>query len=609
MKKKTVKPSLKKTLSNVAWVYKQFYSINKLDTVLITLLPFLMALIPIINSYLWAKVIDGLINLTKLDIGTFEQFLKETDIAYVIIFYSLISFVGGLFYRIDSYVDRRFYDIHLDVFRMNLTKKLATLDVASTENQKIYKLILKGRDNLYKINSYIDNFSDIFINIIQLITNSVIIIAFSPLLYIVFFVLIIPESLFQRKYTQKKWDFYNTNAELNGKIYWLEGSLQSIYNRSEHVINSATNFLYKMYKNMRLDYLKREFAIEKWIYNKRALLDITSLFKDMFSIYFFINKLLQKAITIGDLTFLSGRISQFSGNLTRISSNIIKLTDANIEIDTLRDIYALEPIIKSGNLPLIQKDPPKIEFKNVWFKYPDSEKYVLKDINLTINHLDEIAFVGENGAGKTTLIKLLLRTYDPTKGEILLNGVNIKEFILEQYLSLFGVLLQRFNAYSELDVKTNIAISRPNDRLDMEKVIEASKKADAYDFIQKLDNKFNQILAKQLENGTELSGGQWQKIAFARLFYRNAPIMIMDEATSAIDAEAEERIFTKLYETVNDKIVILISHRFATVRHAKRIFVIEDGKISEQGSHKQLLDLEGKYARMFKSQAKGYVNE
>ena len=137
----------------------------------------------------------------------------------------------------------------------------------------------------------------------------------------------------------------------------------------------------------------------------------------------------------------------------------------------------------------------------------------------------------------------------------------------------------------------------------------SSKKADAYDFIQKLDNKFDQILAKQLENGTELSGGQWQKIAFARLFYRNAPIMIMDEATSAIDAEAEERIFTNLYETVTDKIVILISHRFATVRHAKRIFVIEDGKISEQGSHKQLLDLNGKYARMFKSQAKGYVNE
>lgn len=609
MKKKTVKPSLKKTLSNVAWVYKQFYSINKLDTVLITLLPFLMAFFPIINSYLWAKVIDGLINLTKLNVNTFEQFLKETDIAYVLIFYSVISLISSLFYRIDSYVYRRFYDIHLDIFRMNLTKKLANLDVASTENQKIYKLTLKGRDNLYKINSYIDNFSDIFINIIQLITNSVIIIAFSPFLYIVYFILMIPESLIQRSYTQKKWDFYNTNAELNGKIYWIEGSLQSIYNRSEHVINSATNFLYRMYKSMRLDYIKREFKIEKWIHNKRILLDISTLFKDMFSIYYFINKLLQKAITIGDLTFLSSRIGQFSGNLTHISSSIIKLTDANIEIDTLRDIFALEPIVKSGDQPLIQNEPPKIEFKNVWFKYPDSEKYVLKDINLTINHLDEIAFVGENGVGKTTLIKLLLRTYDPTKGEILLNGVNIKEFMLEQYLSLFGVLLQRFNAYSELDVKTNIAISRPNDRLDMEKVIEASKKADAYDFIQKLDNKFNQILAKQLENGTELSGGQWQKIAFARLFYRNAPIMIMDEATSAIDAEAEERIFTKLYETVNDKIVILISHRFATVRHAKRIFVIEDGKISEQGSHKQLLDLEGKYARMFKSQAKGYVNE
>jgi ATP-binding cassette subfamily B protein len=249
--------------------------------------------------------------------------------------------------------------------------------------------------------------------------------------------------------------------------------------------------------------------------------------------------------------------------------------------------------------------PPVIEFKNVSFKYPNTKRYILKNFNLTIKCGEKIALVGENGAGKTTLIKLLLRFYDVTDGEILLNGINIKHINLEKWYTHIGALFQDFIKY-QFSFKENVFFGNQKQADNMELLKKAIKNSGADEYLKDLPDSYDQIVGKMFTNGIDLSGGQWQKLALARAFFKNAPILILDEPTSAIDAKAEYEIFQKVQELQKDKTVIIISHRFSTVRNADRILVLNQGTIVEEGNHESLMKEKGLYAELFTIQARGY---
>lgn len=213
--------------------------------------------------------------------------------------------------------------------------------------------------------------------------------------------------------------------------------------------------------------------------------------------------------------------------------------------------------------------------------------------------------MGENGAGKTTVIKLLARFYDVSSGEILINGKNIKDIDIASWYDRFGVLFQDFNKY-EHKVSENIHFGQVNQKMIIKNVIEAAKSSGAHLMISKFDKGYDQMLGKMFEGGVELSGGQWQKIALSRAFYRNAPVLVLDEPTASIDAKAESEIFNRVEKLSKNKTVIIISHRFSTVRNADKIYVLDKGKIVENGTHEQLMKLGGQYFTMFSLQAKGY---
>ena len=229
----------------------------------------------------------------------------------------------------------------------------------------------------------------------------------------------------------------------------------------------------------------------------------------------------------------------------------------------------------------------------------------MKNFNLIIGSGEKIALVGENGAGKSTLIKLILRFYDPTEGEILLNGVNIKEVNLNDWYKQIGALFQDFIKY-QFTFKENVIYGDVAKRNDLLAIKDAIQKAGADSYLKDLPKGIDQIVGKTFEDGIDLSGGQWQKLALARAFFRDAPILILDEPTSAIDAKAEYEIFQKVGELQKDKTVIIISHRFSTVRNADRILVLEGGKIIEEGNHEKLMKKDGLYAELFNIQAQGY---
>jgi ATP-binding cassette subfamily B protein len=246
-----------------------------------------------------------------------------------------------------------------------------------------------------------------------------------------------------------------------------------------------------------------------------------------------------------------------------------------------------------------------IHFDNVSFSYPQSEKMVLSSLTFDLKKGEKLALVGENGAGKTTLIKLLLRLYEPTGGQILMDGIPIREYRKEDYQKMLGAIFQDFVKYY-LTAKINIAVGNIDEEHNIDKIKDAAVQSLANDVIESLPLGYDQGLGRRFKKGAELSGGQWQKIALARAYMSDAPIIILDEPTSALDARAESEVFQRFIGLTKDRTSIIISHRFSTVRMANRILVLENGSILELGTHKELLANPKLYAELFELQAEGY---
>lgn len=271
------------------------------------------------------------------------------------------------------------------------------------------------------------------------------------------------------------------------------------------------------------------------------------------------------------------------------------------------ELFELRPKItsKSNAQHVSFPTPPRIEFRNVSFRYPNESgesPLVLQQLSFTIEPGEKIAIVGVNGSGKTTLIKLLCRIYDPTEGGIFINGTDLRDLNLEDWQSAIGILFQDFPIYN-LTIRESIGVGRIAANYDDDRLRQAARFSGADEFITDYD----QLIWKEFKGGIDLSKGQHQRLAVARMFYRNASITIMDEPTASIDAVTEEKIFSSLESNTQGKTVILITHRFSTVKNADKILLLEHGKIIEQGSHRQLMQLAGKYADLYTMQAKRYL--
>ncbi len=301
-------------------------------------------------------------------------------------------------------------------------------------------------------------------------------------------------------------------------------------------------------------------------------------------------------------------INTFYDGIEAFSAEIVAFRDFVMKAKEVYLFFNLEPIIGDGDIKLPRLDePPVIELKNISFHYPNADRNIFDKFSLKIKKGEKIAIVGENGAGKTTLIKLISRIYDPQKGEILINGIDLKNIKINDWYKNIGVLFQDYNFYGELTAKENIYIGKSIKPIDEEKILEAAKNADAHDFIMEYENGYDTIMSERFDGGIRPSSGQRQKIAIARFFYRNAPVAIFDEPTSAIDAMSEYRIFNRIYKFFENKTVVIISHRFSTVRNADRIIVLHNGEITEEGSHEQLMKNKGRYFTAFSKQAEGYT--
>jgi ATP-binding cassette subfamily B protein len=301
------------------------------------------------------------------------------------------------------------------------------------------------------------------------------------------------------------------------------------------------------------------------------------------------------------LTFVLSAYTKFSTDIRELLYFISSLAGNRKVLQTFYDLQNWKNTQVSGDVVLKNVDKGlSVEFKDVWFKYDRSDRWILKNINFSLKADEDIAVVGKNGAGKSTLIKLLLRIYDPQKGQILINGVDIKKLNLDEYYKLVGILSQTFNRFN-ISASDNIFIGDITNE-NKEDIVIAAKKSDIHSTIEKLPRKYNTFISREVKDGIEFSGGEWQKLAMARAFFRDAKFLILDEPTSAVDSISEEKIFENFRENSKHKTTLIVSHRFATVRNAGRILVIDQGRIIEDGSHKELMKQKGLYNEMYSKQ-------
>lgn len=486
-------------------------------------------------------------------------------------------------------------------------KKIVFLDLAHFENPKIQDLMTKAQDTFtWKLPNFFRGFSSLLNNTISYIVSFLILIPFGIYIPAFMSLVTIPQLFLRAKYGKLQWSIYGSGAPEVRKLWYLSWLLREKRSVIEtKIFQSNKSLLKKFRKTQKYLYELNKKPVVEFM---RAVMTPQVIKYGVLFVFAYskIPEVLDQSMSVGDFTFFVSLLDRITNSATDMILNFGEMYEDNLYVNHYFEVLALPRLVTESQNPLTldYKNPPKIEFKNVSFKYPGTENYVLKDVNFTILPSENIAIVGANGAGKTTIVKLLCRFYDVSGGEILINGVNLKDLSLGSWYQSIGTLFQEFMHY-DFTVKENIMLGNPGLK-DRERMILSARQSGAEEFIKELPNKYDQLLGRQFEGGVELSQGQWQKIAIARAFYEGAPVLILDEPTSAIDAEAEYEIFRNLNKYYKNKSLFLISHRFSTVRNADKIIVLKDGEIIESGSHDDLLTLNGIYARMFKKQALGY---
>ncbi|MEZ5356702.1 MAG: ABC transporter ATP-binding protein [Bryobacteraceae bacterium] len=320
-----------------------------------------------------------------------------------------------------------------------------------------------------------------------------------------------------------------------------------------------------------------------------------------------IQRALAGTISIGDLTFLAGSFAKSRGLLEGLLGAASSIADQALYLTDLYDFFQMRPVVvkRSGAIPAPRPITGGFEFRNVSFQYPGSTRAVLNGVSFLLHPGERLALIGENGAGKTSLVKLLARLYDPTEGVILLDGVDLRDYDPDSLRREIAVIFQDFMKY-DMRVRENIGLGGVESLEDLNRMRAAARSSRADEVVTSLPDGFEQMLGRRFEGGLELSQGQWQKIALARAYVRDSQLVILDEPTASLDARAEYEVFQHLAALTRDKMAVLISHRFSTVRMADRIIVLGGGLIEEQGTHQELVARGGRYAELFELQAAGY---
>ncbi len=582
-------------LTQIAWRDR------KALVILLLAVSVVSSLFPISDSL----VKGGLIN--ELVYSAQTRLFSDNLLFFIVLILGVIL-LRSLFGFFDSYLDKLFYLYLEEKTQFMILEKFSQLDIDSFDSPEQQDLIQKVNETgTWRVQNFVNNQFYLLRRIIELL-SAVLALSFAEWwIFIIVIIGVIPNLVIELRYGRRAWSIHDARAEVKRKFWHLRGKFGDVNTITELKIFQNISHFLKLIKDLFSSFQNDQYRVEKNHLREGVLASFFGQIAYGFIYVYLIRQVVFQGMGIGTFTFFVGAVSTLQGALFGLFWVIGRSYQDSLFVADFFKFLSIKQTVEKPQKGIVLKavKAPKIVFDNVSFSYPDSGKSVLKNINLEIASGEKIAFVGINGAGKTTLIKLLCRFYDPTEGRILIDGKDLKKIDIESYYSLIGALFQDYSNYRFL-VKDAIGVGRTSADFSFDKTVKSAKRSESDVFIEAWGSKYDQQLGKNFTNGVEPSIGQWQKLALARAFYRDPKIYILDEPTSSIDAQAEAKIFEKLEKLSKDKTVILISHRFSTVRKANRIIVIENGEITENGSHEELLKKNKTYARLFKLQAKGY---
>lgn len=532
-----------------------------------------------------------------------------TTAFFVIVTYLFFEYLS----RFVNYTFNQYYFDYLIRSKMQnalirkFMDKVGKLDFGHLESGEVRNLIAKVEGTYtIRLPEALKTINALVYNAAALLFSIIIATRFNPPYFFILALVSIPIYYLRAKYGNVAWSVYSSKAPKTNYLWYMRYVFTNFETIAEMKIYGLRHYFLHRSKLIQ-DEIISEY--QKPI-AKYSIFSTFSFILVPVAIYFaishFMTQVAQNIYTLGDFTFFLNALFTFSGQISSILINLGTLYESSLFVNDFFQLQAIKNQITSPVQPVLLQsaEPREIIFDHVTFSYPQSRNLSLNDVSFTIKKGQHVAIVGHNGAGKSTLIKLLFRFYDPTRGRILIDGHDLRTIRIEDWYRQLGVLFQDYARYY-LTLKENIMFGNIDSK-NHDRIPGSLSEAQGDDLLSDLPNGFNQYLGRWFENGVELSGGQWQRIAIARAIYRNAPILIMDEPTSTIDADSEFRIFRNLTSVYKNKNLIFISHRFSTVRMAEQIFVLEKGKLAEQGSHEHLLRQEGLYSQFFRLQKKGY---
>lgn len=588
-------------LKNLPSFFRLIWETSRTLTIANVGLRLLKAGVPSITLYVGKLIVDEVIRLIAAPEKNLTTLwlLLAAELGFTVL--------SDLLNRGITLADSLLGDLFSNRTSVDIMRHAASLDLYQFERPDFYDKLERARR---QTNGRTILMSQVLTQVQDIITILVLgagLAVFNPWLILIIIIAVIPSFLGENYFNQRSYSLTQSWTPERRELDYLRYIGASDETAKEVKIFNLSDFLIQRFSELSHRYYlaNRKISLERAGWG--ALLSTLGVLAYYGAYIIIALQTIAGTITIGSLTFLTGSFSRMHGLLEGVMSRFSKISESALYLKDLFDFYDIHPNIVSppNSKPFPAKLTTGFEFENVGFQYPGGEKWAVRHLSFTLKAGEKLALVGENGAGKTTLVKLLARLYEPSEGRILIDGVDIKEYDLDSLRLNIGIIFQDYIRF-QLKASENIAVGNIEEVTAMSRIESSAEKSLADTVIEGLPLGYEQMLGRRFDKGVELSGGQWQKIALARAYMRDAQLLILDEPTSALDARAEHEVFQRFAELIAGKSAVLISHRFSTVRMADRILVLENGEMIEIGSHEELLEQGGKYAELFDLQAQGY---
>jgi ATP-binding cassette, subfamily B, bacterial len=602
-------------ISKVFLAFKELPRVIRLVWSVSPWLTSMMAVISLVRGFLPALSVwisGGLIG--SVVVAVFNRGHNLSEVWFYVVAQLVVNVLQSLLGTLSNIAQQLLQVRTSNRVQSMILEKANTLDLAFFEDSEFYDKLRNASDeSTYKPTQLISQLFDFIKTLVTLFSMLLILLRLAWWLVLIALVLPVPSFISSTRYGWRGYRRMRQESPERRRMMYLNRLLTvDTYNKEIKLFNLG-EFFARQHQDLAEKFYResRKIVIGRYLMGF-AWNSLSTIANSAIYIYVALQTV-AGAISISDLSRYTQAVIQVGQTFQGVLDGVSSIYENNLFVSTLYEFLEYQPHIVSPQDPHpFQRDPETlgldIEFRDVTFTYPGKDpetEAALKHVSFTVKAGESIALVGRNGAGKTTLVKLLTRLYDPDEGQILVDGRDIRDYDIEVLRRSVGVIFQDYVTYY-MTLHENIGVGRIDDIENLELVEQAAGKSGANTLITKLPSGYQTMLGRWFKDGFQLSGGEWQKVALARAFMRDAPILILDEPTSSLDAQAEYEIFTKFRLLTQGKTAIFISHRFSTVRLADRIFVIEQGVIKESGSHAELIALNGRYAELFNLQAEAY---